>query len=236
MWKFVKKSTVPFFVLVVGAVWKFPKKSLDLIGGVLDMLQLKELGDGLVNFLEKHPDIVSEIGPWALMSIAVFSLLVMHAGPWIYKVVRTKPIEVVFDPNDTLGRFASVGVWETFDQKQMILAFILRVGVRNNTKRTIYDVQGTIEGPFGIFMQPKTMRFSRTLKLKDDLHPESMELMDLMALIEAPQKWDIPDGVHAITIRIRAKDVAETVEKFIFDKSRVPPLMHGTPECLAVST
>lgn len=164
---------------------------------------------------------------WGALGVLALGSIAFDVAPFVrrrWKGWFGDHLEILYDPKDPDSRYAMVDVWYNFNSTEGFPALILRIGVRNNTNKTIREVSGTIEGPIGDFLVPKSLRFSRTRELSGNLHPKSMELMDLMGIVEAPKDWPFPDGKHKFTVRIRGQDCDEVSQDFVMDKSKVPPL------------
>lgn len=212
-------------VAVIGVVWKYPVQALDWIGRAFDVLELSALNNKLVDFLQAHPDLANDIGPLVLIWGGIGSLALTHVAPPLYRMWKQSPLEIIYDPADREGRFGGVGMWYLHNSDDPpFSAFIFRVGVKNMTRKTIYNVGGTIEGGIIPSPFPLRMRNSLTRELNTDLHPDSMILMDVFALDPRQENWSVPEGIHKIIVRVTGKDTPETMQEFLFDKSRMPAM------------
>lgn len=220
------RTYIPLAITFVGGCWQFGMMMLSWVGRLLDAI---ELGDYVTDFqvwLVNNPNFVGNVGPWFLIVIGLVSLLATHLIVPLVHRLRAKSIEIIFEPNDPSGKFGTVDVWirGDDDNEEPFTAFILRIGVKNNTAKTLEDVSGTIEGDFAELFQPSRIRFTSSRKLSGSVHPGSMELMDLFALRGPPEEWVIPEGVRKVIVRARAKDTEEQALELFFDKSKFPPL------------
>ena len=217
------RSTVGIVITALGIVWLSGMKILDWIGRMLDVIQLGDFVTDFQVWLVNHPNLANEYGPWVLIGGGVASLIATHAAPPIYRAWRQEVLEIIYDPADEQGRFGGVGRWRLYmSDDPPVEAFIFRIGVQNNTRKTICDVTGTVEGDLIDHPFPVALRFSRTLELKDNLDPGRMLLMDVIAMTRNPADW--PEGAHQIIVRINGRDTPETMRRFYIDKSRMPAM------------
>jgi len=78
-------TIVSALVLLGGLIWGYPFKALDWFATVLDVLALSALNEALINYFEKHPYFVDEMGPWVLMGVGVISLVAIYVAPPLYR-------------------------------------------------------------------------------------------------------------------------------------------------------
>lgn len=218
------QSKLGVALTAVGIIWLYGMKILEWIGRMLDVIQLGDFVTSFQEWLVNHPDLANEYGPWALIGGGLVSLVVTHAAPPIYRAWKQEDLEIVYDPVDEKGQFGGVGLWHKYQtDEEPINAYIFRIGVKNNTRKTIYDVTGTVEGDLVERGYPVALRFSRTRELESNLDPKRMLLMDIFALTP-PDPNDWPDGTHTIIARVNGRDTSEAMRRFCFDKSRMPAL------------
>jgi len=225
-----QNSIVSIVVMGCGIAWQFGMPILSWIGRMFDLIALGDYVTDLQLYIINNPNLAGQYGPWVLIWGGLGSLVAVNAGPAIYRKIRSSPLEIVYDPADKEGQFGGVGDWY-FDlggssNGPPIQAFIFRVGVKNNTKKTIYNVTGTIEGEMIERSIPVALRFSRTRKLEGNIDPERMLLMDVFGMSPNPKCW--PEGINQIIIRINGKDTPEAMARFYFDKSRMPAMYAGS--------
>ena len=163
---------------------------------------------------------------WIILAVLGLGALAFDIIPFLrkqLKIWQRENLEIVYDPADEQGQFGGVGLWYTYGNDEPPLeAFIFRIGVKNNTQKTIYEVVGTVEGDLVQHAYPVALRFSRTRELEGTLHPKRMLLMDIFALHPHPDNW--PDGVHTLIIRVNGRDTSEAMKRVYFDKSRMPAM------------
>ena len=215
------KSTVSLIILAIGIVWQYGQKIPNLIGNILDVVNL---GDFITDFqlwLVNNPNLSNTYGPWILMGGAAVSLVFVHLMIPLYRRWATDDLSIIFDPADQEGQFGGVGKWHVMGSPDPPLdRYIFRVGVKNNTAKTIYDVTGTVEGEAVDQPFPVALRFSRTRELEGNLDPKRMLLMDMFALPPDQTEW--MDGIHEFTVRINGRDTSEVSQEFQLDKTRMP--------------
>lgn len=208
-------------VLALGLVWQYQLKIVAILGWALDLLQLKDLSKALIDLVERHPDLLNAIGPSVLMVAGLLSLALIHAWPKVQEIIKTAPLEIVYDPMDPQGKYGGFDIWGSSEGP--VSGYAIRIGVKNNTQKTIRRITGTVEGSVADLFIPSTLKFTRTKKFSDDVFRKSEELLDVFLLVGPPEEWKLPSGEHEVTIRIRSEDADEIVEKFYLSKDRLPP-------------
>lgn len=221
----MKNAILPVLVTLMGVAWQFGMTILDWMGPAFDVVGL---GDAVIDmqlWLLNNPDAAATLGAWILMAGGVAMLIAFYAVPPVYRSWRQKDLEIVYDPTDADGRFGGVGPWHAYgaeDDAPAVTAFVLRVGVRNNSAKPMLDVAGTVEGAIVKRPHPVSLRFTQTQERTQDLMPGAMAFIDVAALPANPDAWT--DNVSRIVVRIRARKTGEAVKVFFIDKKRMPPM------------
>lgn len=221
----MKNAVLPVLVILMGVAWQFGMTILDWMGPLFDIVGL---GDAVIDmqlWLLNNPDAAATLGAWILMVGGVAMLVAFYAVPPVYRSWRQKDLEIVYDPTDADGRFGGVGPWRPYgaeDDTPPVTAFILRVGVRNNSARPMLDVAGTVEGAIVKRPHPVPLRFAQTHERTLDLLPGAMAFVDVAALPANPDAWT--DNVSRIVVRIKARKIGEVATTFFIDKKRMPPM------------
>ena len=218
------RTILPLATAIVGICWQFGMTILSWVGRMLDAVALGDFVTELQLFLVNNPNFSQQFGPWILMAGGIGSLAATHLILPAIKRFGIKEFDIIYDPHDPNGKFGVIEFFTRDGTDANYTVYIIRVGVRNNTTKTLEDVSGTIEGSFADLFHPSRIQFSGSRKVSGSVNPGSVELMELFALKGPPADWDIPEGVHKIIVRVRAKDTQEQCLKFIFDKSKFPPL------------
>ncbi len=192
---------------------------------LLNIAGIGQLPHDLGGLWDLLPVIDGETGRWILGGIGFVGFVVAESAPYIRKWIKPPPaLEILYDPIDPEGRYGGVGRWYPYQSDdEPVMAFIFRIGVQNNTRKTIYDVTGTVEGGLVDEPYPIALRFSRTREFGGNLDPGRMLLMDVFAMSQPePANW--PEGVHQLVVRVNGRDTPEAMRSFYFDKSRLPSL------------
>ena len=170
----------------------------------------------------------SDVFWWTGLAILGMGAFAFDVIPFFQKKWKGwfgEELEIVYDPSDPEGQFGGVGTWYRYKSNnpdEAVKAFIFRIGVKNNTRKTIYAVRGTMEGDLIEEAYPLALRFSRTRELEDNLDPGRMLLMDVLAMSPDPANW--PEGQHTLIVRLNGRDTPEAIREFYFDRSRMPAM------------
>lgn len=221
----MKNAILPVLVTLMGVAWRFGMTILDWMGPAFDLLGLGDAVIDLQVWLLNHPEAAADIGAWALIVGGIAVPLAVYGGPRIYRSWRQPDLEIVYDPTDADGRFGGVGPWHPYgaeDGTPPVTAFILRIGVRNNSARPMLDVAGTVEGAIVKRPRPVPLRFTRAHERTIDLMPNAMAFIDVAALPANPDAWT--DNVSRIVVRVGARNAGEVARTFFIDKKRMPPM------------
>ncbi len=99
------QTAISAVVFIVGAVWWWPLKALEVVEHVMTAVHLGGYYDDVRMWVEHHPDPVGEVGPWVLMFGGLLSLGTIHVWPrlgsWIAPV-KASDIKLSIEPNFSL--------------------------------------------------------------------------------------------------------------------------------------
>jgi hypothetical protein len=141
--------------------------------------------------------------------------LAAHLFTRIFKSKHSPPIEIRFES----GKYNGPGSMMVRDVE--FAGHMMRVGLFNNTDKTIKYVTVLVECTIGESNQmPREARFSRTGKTSCDLHPASLEQVDILLWNGGREN---PPSTGEVTVRVRAEDTPEVKRVFYFDDSKTDP-------------
>jgi len=170
--------------------------------------------------------VMEEILKYGLTGLG-FVLLSLPLIQFGYTKMRMPALEVLYDSSNSRGRFACIDVWQKNDQ--LIEGYAYRVGVKNNTSKTLRNVHVTVEGETAILFLPASLVFTRTKEHSIDIDPQRMELVDVF-LIKGLEGTRSPTGAFNVTIVVSGSNTPSIAAKFWWDGDALPALTWERPE------
>jgi len=218
------KIAVAAISVVVGAIWEWPLRMLELVEHIMTFFHLADAYDHFLTWLEHHPDFADEIGPWVLMMAGSASIGATYALPAFRRRFEFKPLEIVYDVKSQ--EFVMRGSVLHADGTESLPSVHYCIGIRNNTTdRTLSDVHARAEGD-QIIQEFK--QFSGGWIRINDLHPRVTVMVYLVGIFQddqaPPDTGGGPNTVQHFLIRLRGRDVKEDVLKFEYDPQREPAI------------
>jgi hypothetical protein len=139
---------------------------------------------------------------------------------------EASPLEILFDPNNTLGRFWSIETPECKYGPQSIPNWEYRVEIKNNSSKTIRNVSLESEFIGQIPEGPFEHTFDKTNKTYCDLKPKCSAFITVLRWPARPQPGMLAgSGAVAygpIKITASADDTKQSIRIFNFDYQKEP--------------
>lgn len=197
----------------------------EFVGTVWDVLATKlgiTAAGGLTAVISS---LFLEATPLQSFAFGLAGTFVVSAGLILRELKRPRPpFLIIFDEANPQSRYWSEEAWPPEDDGRRVRGVEYRLGIRNETKKTIQDVSVTIEGIGGDFHPSSAFYLGDRSNRQKDIHPKSLEYV---VIFMVPGRWKadfkFPDP-YTITIHARGKDVIGATRIFRVDESKTPAL------------
>lgn len=187
-----------------GVLWQF---AADLVWRELEMRAAESApvwAADMLHWAEAH-------GPAIVIGAAVVLLLRHFLGERV--IAYLSPLEIVHEAESDTGRYEIVRIGFA-GEELMSMEQILRVGIRNRSRRTIRNVGATLVGNWAPIFEPRTLRFLRTGKSAEDINPQAMELVELLRLPRHEPAAEIVPLGFDITVTASGNDTRTVSRRF----------------------
>jgi hypothetical protein len=187
-----------------GVLWQF---AADFLWHELERLAAESASVWAADMLHWAKD----HGPAIIIGAAVVLLLRHFLGERV--VAYLSPLEIVHEPESDTGRYEIVRIGFA-GEDLMSVEQILRVGIRNRSRRTIRNVGATLAGNWAPIFEPQTLRFLRTGKSAEDINPQATEIVELLRLPRYEPAANIESRGFDITVTASGNDTRTVSHRF----------------------
>jgi hypothetical protein len=191
-------------LFVCGLLWQF---AADFLWHELETLAAESApvwAADMLHWAKAH-------GPAIVIGAAVVLLLRHFLGERV--IAYLSPLEIVHEPDSETGQHEIVRIGFT-GEDLVSMEQILRVGIRNRSRRTIRNVGATLAGDWGPIFEPRTLRFLRTGKSAEDINPQATELVELLRMPRHEPTAEILSRGFDITVTASGNDTRTVSRRF----------------------